>query len=68
MFVGFSADQQRLARMLESMAGGVAGEREALTRFTVPLAGSHYLVPCVESLRRLRDSPRDYLDQIVPRY
>ncbi|HEX4067975.1 MAG TPA: Dyp-type peroxidase [Acidobacteriaceae bacterium] len=54
MFVGFSADQQRLSRMLESMAGLVTGKRDALTRYTQPLTGSWYFVPSVESLRRLR--------------
>lgn len=57
MFVGFSADQKRLARMLESMAGLVNGTRDALTRFTQPLTGSYYFVPSVESLRRFRDHP-----------
>ena len=54
MFVGFSADQKRLSRMLDSMAGLITGTRDALTRFTQPLTGSYYFVPSVESLRRLR--------------
>jgi porphyrinogen peroxidase len=54
MFVGFSADQKRLSRMLDSMAGRITGTRDALTRFTQPLTGSYYFVPSVESLRRLR--------------
>ena len=54
MFVGFSADQTRLSRMLDSMAGLVSGQRDALTRYTQPLTGSYYFVPSVESLRRLR--------------
>lgn len=54
MFVGFSSDQKRLSRMLDSMAGLVNGTRDALTRFTVPLTGSYYFVPSVESLRNLR--------------
>jgi len=54
MFVGFSAEQKRLSRMLESMAGLANGKRDALTRFTQPLTGSYYFVPSVESLRRLR--------------
>jgi porphyrinogen peroxidase len=54
MFVGFSADQKRLSRMLESMAGLVTGTRDALTRFTEPLSGSYYFVPSVEGLLRLR--------------
>jgi putative iron-dependent peroxidase len=55
MFVGFSAEQRRLSRMLDSMAGLVTGTRDALTRFTQPLTGSYYFVPSVESLRLLRD-------------
>src|SRR6202041_633469 len=54
VFVGFSPDQKRLSRMLDSMAGLVTGTRDALTRFTQPLNGSYYFVPSVESLRRLR--------------
>jgi putative iron-dependent peroxidase len=54
VFVGFSADQKRLSRMLDSMAGLITGTRDALTRFTQPLTGSYYFVPSVESLRRLR--------------
>ena len=54
VFVGFSADQKRLSKMLESMAGLVNGTRDALTRFTQPLTGSYYFVPSVESLRLLR--------------
>ena len=58
VFVGFSADQKRLARMLDSMAGLATGTRDALTRFTQPLTGSYYFVPSVESLRRLRGNPK----------
>ena len=54
MFVGFSAEQKRLSKMLDSMAGLITGKRDALTRFTEPLTGSYYFVPSVESLRRLR--------------
>jgi putative iron-dependent peroxidase len=54
VFVGFSADQKRLSRMLESMAGLVTGTRDALTRYTQPLTGSYYFVPSVESLLDLR--------------
>ena len=53
MFVGFSAEQRRLAAMLESMAGLVSGERDALTNFTRPLTGAYYFVPSVESLQEL---------------
>lgn len=51
MFVGFSADQRRLANMLESMAGLRTGVRDALTRYTRPISGSYYFVPASESLR-----------------
>jgi porphyrinogen peroxidase len=54
VFVGFSAEQKRLAKMLESMAGLVNGTRDALTHYTQPLTGSYYFAPSVESLRRLR--------------
>jgi putative iron-dependent peroxidase len=54
VFVGFSADQKRLSRMLDSMAGLITGKRDALTRFTQPLTGSYYFVPSVESLRHQR--------------
>ncbi len=52
MFVGFSAEQRRLAAMLESMAGVRDGIRDALTRYTRPLSGAYYFVPSTESLRR----------------
>ena len=54
VFVGFSADQKRLSKMLDSMAGLITGKRDALTRFSQPLTDSYYFVPSVESLRRLR--------------
>ena len=54
VFVGFSAEQHRLTKMLESMAGLVDGARDALTRYTQPLTGAYYFVPSVESLRELR--------------
>ncbi len=54
VFVGFSSDQKRLSRMLDSMAGLVNGTRDALTRYTQPFTGSYYFVPSVESLRSLR--------------
>lgn len=52
MFVGFSADQQRLSNMLESMAGLRTGVRDALTRYTLPISGAYYFVPSTESLRQ----------------
>jgi putative iron-dependent peroxidase len=50
MFVGFSADQQRLVKMLKSMAGLAGGTRDALTRYTRPLTGAYYFVPSTERL------------------
>ncbi|MGO9520232.1 MAG: Dyp-type peroxidase [Candidatus Korobacteraceae bacterium] len=55
MFVGFSADQQRLTSMLESMAGLKTGVRDALTRYTEPITGAYYFVPPVELLRQPTD-------------
>jgi putative iron-dependent peroxidase len=52
MFVGFSAEQQRLTAMLESMAGLTDGVRDALTLYTRPLTGAYYFVPSTQSLRR----------------
>lgn len=54
VFVGFSAEQNRLTKMLESMAGLVDGTRDALTRYARPLTGAYYFVPSVESMRELR--------------
>ncbi len=51
MFVGFSAEQQRLSKMLESMAGLTTGVRDALTFYTRPLTGAYYFVPSTERLR-----------------
>ena len=51
MFVGFSADQRRLSRMLESMAGLAGGSRDALTRYTRPVSGAYYFVPSTDALR-----------------
>ncbi|HVU90692.1 MAG TPA: Dyp-type peroxidase [Jatrophihabitans sp.] len=52
VFVGFAADQWRLAEMLRRMAGLAGGPRDALTRYTTPLTGAYYVVPTVEALRR----------------
>ena len=51
MFIGFSHDQHRLARMLARMAGAEDGIRDALTRYTTAVSGAYYFVPSVESLR-----------------
>ncbi len=52
MFIGFSCDQQRLARMLARMAGAEDGIRDALTRYTTAVSGAYYFAPSVEALRR----------------
>lgn len=52
MFIGFSADQARMHRMLEQMAG-IDGPRDALTRYTTPLTGAYYFIPSIQRLRRL---------------
>ena len=51
MFVGFAAEQRRLAAMLESMAGATDGVRDALTLYTRPISGAYYFVPSTESLQ-----------------
>jgi putative iron-dependent peroxidase len=51
MFVGFSAEQERLTAMLSSMAGAVDGVRDALTRYTRPVTGAYYFVPSSQSIR-----------------
>ncbi len=50
MFVGFSADQARLDRMLRRMAGVEDGVRDRLTEFSTPTAGAWYVVPPIELL------------------
>ena len=52
MFVGFSADQSRLAAMLDSMAGVTRAATDALTRYARPLTGAYYFVPSVAGLQR----------------
>jgi putative iron-dependent peroxidase len=55
VFVGFSAEQQRLSGMLDSMAGRTSGVRDALTRYTRPVSGAYYFVPSLEAIRRYGD-------------
>jgi putative iron-dependent peroxidase len=57
MFVGFSAEQERLRAMLENMAGAADGVRDALTRYTHPVTGAYYFVPSTEGLRRVAIGP-----------
>jgi putative iron-dependent peroxidase len=52
MFIGFSCEQYRLARMLARMAGAEDGVRDALTRYTTAVSGAYYFVPSIEALRR----------------
>jgi putative iron-dependent peroxidase len=55
MFVGFSSEQARLSKMLDSMAGLNDGVRDALTRYTHPVSGAYYFVPSTDSLRQRID-------------
>jgi porphyrinogen peroxidase len=57
MFVGFAAERAPLQTMLESMAGLVSGERDALTLYTRPLTGAYYFVPSAEALLRVSGPP-----------
>jgi putative iron-dependent peroxidase len=57
VFVGFSADQRRLTKMLDSMAGVSDGVRDALTNYTKPLTGAFYFIPSVEALGRFLIEP-----------
>ena len=50
IFVGFSADQRRLAAMLDSMLGREGGVRDDLTRFARAVTGAYYFVPSSERL------------------
>ena len=56
IFVGFSADQARLATMLESMVGLGDGPRDDLTRFTRAVSGAYYVIPSVEALATFGES------------
>jgi porphyrinogen peroxidase len=50
IFVGFSARQEILARMLDSMVGAAAAPRDELTRFTRALTGAYYVIPSAERM------------------
>lgn len=52
VFVGFSAEQSRLDRMLKRMAGIEGGIRDAITRYTTPITGSYYVVPSITALMK----------------
>jgi putative iron-dependent peroxidase len=66
LFIGFSADQRRMHRMLEQMAGADGGPRDALTRFSTPLTGAYYFVPSVQALRAFASPDSDEHEQQVP--
>ena len=51
MFIGFSADQAILARMLARMAGAEDGIRDMLTYYTIAITGAYYFVPSIQALR-----------------
>ena len=55
VFVGFSADQDRLNRMLRRMAGSDDGLRDALTRYTTVLTGAYYFIPSLQALGRFAE-------------
>ena len=52
IFVGYSADRDRLQKMLEQMAGVGDGVRDALTRYSTPLTGAYYFVPSLQAMQR----------------
>ncbi len=52
VFVGFSAEQSRLDRMLRRMAGIEDGIRDAITRYTTAVTGAYYVVPSINALAR----------------
>jgi len=51
IFVGFSADQKILARMLTRMAGAEDGIRDTLTYYATAVSGAYYFVPSIQALR-----------------
>ena len=50
VFVGFSARQETLARMLDSMVGRDGGDPDELIRYARPVTGAYYVVPSAERL------------------
>ncbi len=53
IFVGFSRDQQILAKMLESMIGLGDGPADRLTSLTHALTGAYYVIPSADRLASL---------------
>jgi putative iron-dependent peroxidase len=58
VFVGFSADQGILARMLESMIGRGDQPIDRLTTVTRAISGAYYVIPSADSLARFGDEQR----------
>jgi len=58
-FVGFAQDRWRMHEMLRRMAGAVDRVRDGLTNWLVPVSGSYYTVPSVESLARFAPPDED---------
>ena len=58
VFVGFAADQGRLATMLARMAGAGGAGRDRLTEFSTPVGGGYYFAPSVQALLQ-QAGPRD---------
>jgi putative iron-dependent peroxidase len=50
IFVGFSARQEILAGMLDSMVGRGVNPRDELTRFTRAITGAYYVIPSAERM------------------
>lgn len=59
MFIGFSCEQQRLARMLNRMAGAEDGIRDALTKYTTAISGAYYFVPSVQAFHKFATEKDD---------
>ncbi len=53
VFVGFCAQQEVLAKMLEAMVGLDGGPRDELTLFTRALTGAYYFIPAADALAAL---------------
>jgi len=58
IFVGFSASQAILARMLDSMVGRIGGTADDLTRFTRALSGGYYFIPAADRLAAIGGDDR----------
>ena len=50
IFVGFCANQQPLAKMLDRMVGHDGGPPDMLTMFTDALTGAYYVIPAADRL------------------